>query len=278
MPRHRTSGFTIIELLIVVVVTGILAAVGLAKYQTFAEKSRRNTCLANLKAIETAISVWQTQHVAFADNVKSEMSFTVRAGIGLSFPYSGAFPLPISAGPFDFVDSDTVDTIGVPSAFVNPSPPTSGPLASILRDNKVWACPSALSRYYGGEIQNLPGDYMDVAGDGTPLSAGGMHPSGAPPVGYFGCYCVCAFGKRVGNYLWYDGLINNGATFTPQPPPVPQTPFVLAICGSYGKFGFQDGPASSQPATAPDRTLGVDCGGGPVGPDGSSLSRHSAKW
>ena len=292
--RRQRNGFTIIELLIVVIVIGILAAAGLAKYQNFAETSRRKTCLGQLQTIENALAVWETNNGAFAENAKTAFGLTPRTGrltgCGAVSP-SGAFG--VAAWMYAGLGSDNVvtggagigaltdvggqTTVGGPAAFCNAgaaASPTAGPLSSIIRDDKVWICPSVLSRYYGGEIQNVPDDYADTRGGGVSPTHGGS------PVGYGGRYFmfVCGLGNKGTGVtpLGTNGYCDTGGrefisnqTATNGPSPVPQVPFKLAICGAYGAFG--NGGANVPGTTALQS-------GGSVGPDGSPLNRHSARW
>lgn len=62
MPCRRQSGFTLIELMIVVVIVAVLAAVGLPSYQDYVLKSNR--AVAKTKLLELAAR----QEQYFADN------------------------------------------------------------------------------------------------------------------------------------------------------------------------------------------------------------------
>ncbi|MBI4866323.1 MAG: prepilin-type N-terminal cleavage/methylation domain-containing protein [Candidatus Wallbacteria bacterium] len=264
-PNRRRKGFTIIELLIVVIVIGILAAAGLAKYQNFAETSRRKTCMSQLKNIETGLAVWETSNTAFAENSKCAWGFTPRTGrLTDTVNAPGAANILSSATQIAAI-ADAILTVGGPPAFLNST--NAGPLGSVIRDDNVWLCPSALSRYYNGEVQNVPDDYMDTTGGGVaPIAHGGTG------VGLGGRYFSVVTGVTVGNGGFPAGWITGTATAvnSVSPSPCPQAPFKIAICGSYGTFG--PSAAATTPGASPSNQ------GGPVGPDGSSLNRHSGRW
>jgi type IV pilus assembly protein PilA len=54
---HEQQGFTLIELMIVVAVIGILAAIAIPQYQTYVAKSQVNRVMGESGAIKTAIDV-----------------------------------------------------------------------------------------------------------------------------------------------------------------------------------------------------------------------------
>lgn len=125
----RRGGFTIIELLIVVIVIGVLASAGMAKYQGFQETARSKTCMSNQVTIENSIGIWCTQNTALNDTVW----------------YADGF-----------------DRNGHCGAWWSGSPPWGATyaIASVIRDNKAWVCPNVLQRY--GSLQNVPGGYYGV--------------------------------------------------------------------------------------------------------------------
>ena len=58
--KFRESGFTLVEVMIVVAIIGLLAAIGIRNYITARSTAQRNLCITNLKQLESAKQQWAT--------------------------------------------------------------------------------------------------------------------------------------------------------------------------------------------------------------------------
>ena len=54
----RKSGFTLVEIMIVVAIIGLLAAIAIPNFIKAREASQRSACIANMKQIEGAKATW----------------------------------------------------------------------------------------------------------------------------------------------------------------------------------------------------------------------------
>jgi type IV pilus assembly protein PilE len=72
------QGFTLIELMIVIVIIGVLASIGVPQYQDYVQKSRRS------EATRTLMQIAALQEQFFMDNRSYTSNFT-----NLNFPVAG---------------------------------------------------------------------------------------------------------------------------------------------------------------------------------------------
>jgi len=55
-------GFTIMELLVVIVIIGVLAAIGVPAYNNMTTRARKTACDANKRTIATAVGMYYADH------------------------------------------------------------------------------------------------------------------------------------------------------------------------------------------------------------------------
>lgn len=63
----RQKGFTLVELMIVVIIVGILAAVAIPMYTEATEKARATECVAALGTIRSALRNYYAEHITYVN-------------------------------------------------------------------------------------------------------------------------------------------------------------------------------------------------------------------
>ena len=64
--QSRKSGFTLVEIMIVVAIIGLLAAIAIPNFVKARSASQKNACIANLKQLEGAKATWALETKASA--------------------------------------------------------------------------------------------------------------------------------------------------------------------------------------------------------------------
>jgi general secretion pathway protein G len=104
--RRARAGFTIIELLMVMVVIGLLAQIGSQKYGAYLVRARVAKAIGDIKAIQTDIDSFEAENNRLPNNLAEIGRSTLMDPFGNSYVYE-AFPGGVPSG------SARTDRLGV---------------------------------------------------------------------------------------------------------------------------------------------------------------------
>lgn len=75
-------GFTLIEILVVIVIIGVLSIMGVGKYTEFTTTSRIKGCVSNQNSIDKLVGVWESQNVAIPNvTVEAKLVFDTKGAL-----------------------------------------------------------------------------------------------------------------------------------------------------------------------------------------------------
>jgi prepilin-type N-terminal cleavage/methylation domain-containing protein len=106
-PVRRTQGFTLIELVVVVVIIGILAAIAIPKFGSTKEKAYIAGMKSDLRNLVTAQEAYFGEYVTYASTV-SVLSYSVSEGDAITLVSSSASGWSATAS-----NSGTAHTCGI---------------------------------------------------------------------------------------------------------------------------------------------------------------------
>ncbi len=158
MTRKQQAGFTLIELMIVVAIIGILAAIAIPQYQNYVARSEAASALATIRSVQTDaedIMVRGLQPI-IGDAADGDANAANQRSLGIAGDASGSGDITVTGytlgGTVNLVY--TFDTNGV-------SPQVQGTNVTLSRTaDGVWKCTTSIDANFA------PGDCGQPAADG----------------------------------------------------------------------------------------------------------------
>ncbi|MDO8536152.1 MAG: prepilin-type N-terminal cleavage/methylation domain-containing protein [Candidatus Omnitrophota bacterium] len=113
----RRKGFTLVEIMIVVAIIGLLAAIAIPNFIRARQQAERQACIANLKQIQGAVQVWALDNNLAGTAVPTEADLV--PNYIKSWPRCGgvAYGLPVN------VDTDPICPRGDATHTLTPAAP-----------------------------------------------------------------------------------------------------------------------------------------------------------
>ena len=106
--RKRFHGFSLMEVMIVVVIIGILAALAYPNLEKYLKRARQTEAKTNLSAIYTAQKIYFTLHQSYADDI-NELDLSLAKGDPYTFTIQEASTSTFKAQAEGNIDDDALD-------------------------------------------------------------------------------------------------------------------------------------------------------------------------
>jgi prepilin-type N-terminal cleavage/methylation domain-containing protein len=108
----RNAGFTLVEIMIVVAIIGLLAAIAIPNFIKARATSQQNACINNLRQIDAAIQQWALENNQGAGVTVPTPTTTLAVYLGRGA--AGQWPTCPSGGTYTVTDDSSKPTCSTP--------------------------------------------------------------------------------------------------------------------------------------------------------------------
>jgi prepilin-type N-terminal cleavage/methylation domain-containing protein len=122
----RKAGFTLVEIMIVVAIIGLLAAIAIPNFVKARQTSQANACINNLRQVDGAIQQWALENNAAATTPVTETDITPYLGRGANGSTTSVYcpgdTAKAFASSYTIVDVATAPVCAINAATAFPTP------------------------------------------------------------------------------------------------------------------------------------------------------------
>ncbi len=119
--RKSTRGFTLVEILIVVIILGILAAIVIPQFTNASQDARKSSLTSQLQTLRSQIQLYKLQHGDTLPNMVTDwtpLTTQTTYGSGSFGPYMQAAPVNPLNSKSSVVNGDGSAASGTPCGFI----------------------------------------------------------------------------------------------------------------------------------------------------------------
>jgi general secretion pathway protein G len=146
--RTRKGGFTLVEILIVVIILGILAAIVIPQFTSASQDARKNSLVSQLQTLRSQLELYKLQHLdqlpsTLIGNSPAWTQMTNKTdaagavGVGTAFPF-GPYLQADPANPLNAANSTSVGVVAVDVALGATSPVAGKAFIINSANGKIW--------------------------------------------------------------------------------------------------------------------------------------------
>jgi len=134
MMKKGNKGFTLVELMVVVVIIGVLTAIAVPVYNNVTEKAKLNAIAANLRIINGAISQYRADNDVSANPTQAQVTPYLQSwpannpkGVTYGFTSTGTYEATATlSSALGSLNASTAYTLSQVQAVINAAPAAGG--------------------------------------------------------------------------------------------------------------------------------------------------------
>jgi type IV pilus assembly protein PilA len=152
MKKQLQQGFTLIELMIVVAIIGILAAIAIPAYQDYIARAQVSEAFSSVSGAETTIAEYAQNNGAYPDTTTNPTS----TSLGITGKY-GSATVTAATGAIVYTFNKTGVNANIANGTITFTPPALAATGTTADNTFAWTCTSSIAQKYLGSVTTCKG-------------------------------------------------------------------------------------------------------------------------